>query len=107
MEVKINTKNDNKLLHRTELNGTLSFQGPTPSYKDLAKSLSNTLKTSEELIIVKHIYTDFGNQSATFEACAYENKEKLVNVERIKEEVKKEGETTSGEEAKPAEVASE
>ncbi len=98
MEVKIEKKTENTLLGRTEIEGSLTFTGPTPSYKDLTTSLSTSLKVAPEVVLIRHVYTSFGIQTAKFDALVYESKEKLENVEgnRVKKKAAQE---------KPAEAA--
>ena len=93
MDIKITAKRENKLLERAELEGEIGFTGATPSYEQLKKELSTHLKTDEATIAIKHVYTDFGNQKATFTANVYSTTDKLKAVEpKIKEKKAKEGE---------------
>lgn len=82
MEVKIVRKTENKLLHRVELAGNINFTGATPSHKELEEELSKLLKVKPEVIMIKHVYTNFGSQTARFEAFIYDSVEKLVSIER-------------------------
>ncbi|MBI4919623.1 hypothetical protein HY837_06840 [archaeon] len=99
MEVKIERKKENKLLGRTEVEGSLTFTGPTPSYKDLTASLSTSLKVAPEVVLLQHVYTAFGVQTAKFDALVYDSKEKLENVEgkRVKKKVEKPAEAAAAE----------
>lgn len=93
METKITNKTENKLLKRTEIEGTLAFQGATPSNKELAAELAKQLKTQEELIEIKKIDTKFGTMTASFKAHIYADKDTLMKTEPKKkvEEKKEEG----------------
>ncbi len=87
METKINSKKENKLLFRTEIEGELSFDKATPSYNELTKELSSKLKVEEDLVAVKNIKTSFGSSSAKFLANVYatkENKEKIELKKKVK-----------------------
>lgn len=81
MEVNVIEKQENKLLSRLEVKGSLKFQGPTPAYKDVQAELGKALKKDAELVVVRYIYTNFGSAGATFEAFAYDSKEALKSVE--------------------------
>ena len=88
MELKIIERKENPLLLRTEVKGTLSFTGPTPSFDMLKKTLSQDLKTGEDLIAVKEIYTKFGFPQADFRVNIYKTKEQLELIEPKKKERK-------------------
>ncbi len=81
MEVNVSGKQENKLLSRLEVKGKLTFQGPTPAYKDVQAELGKALKKDAELVVVRHVYTNFGSPGATFDAFVYDSKEALKNVE--------------------------
>jgi len=89
MQVKTKEKKENPLLLRTEVNGTITFTGATPNFDALKKELIKELKTTEDLIAVKGIYTKFGFPEATFRAYAYKTKEQLELIEPKKKEKKK------------------
>jgi len=84
MEVKFN---ENKLLHRKEVTGTLAFTGATPSNKEVQTKIAEHFKVTPEQVAVKHIYTDFGKTSAKFEANVYDSKEALDKLEPKKKAV--------------------
>ena len=43
MELEIKEKQENKLLNRLEVKGTLTFEGATPSNEQIRDSLASTL----------------------------------------------------------------
>ena len=81
MDIKITTKNENKLLGRTEITGEIGFTAATPSYPDLKKELATNLKVTEDVIAIKNIYTTFGDTKAKFSANIYPNADALKKIE--------------------------
>ena len=81
MDITIATNKENPLLKRREVQGTISFTGPTPTYPQLQQALAAQLKTKEDVIAIKNIYTQFGAPKATFFANVYETAEQLKKVE--------------------------
>ena len=81
MELHIKQDKKNALLHRKEVEGTLSYQGATPSNAQLTEALSKKFGVGADSIAVKHIYGSFGAQNATFDAHVYDSKEHLLKVE--------------------------
>lgn len=75
MKLTINEKKDNPFLERTEVNGETEFKGATLSKVQLIEALAQDLKTDAGLIIIKHIYTQFSQQKATFQALVYKSAE--------------------------------
>ena len=90
MEVSVKSKVDRPLLFRSELSGSVSFQGRTPSNDELRKSLASSLKCEESLVVVKRIDSSFGGLSAGFSAFVYKDRDSLAMVEPKKREKKKE-----------------
>jgi len=88
--MQIKKKKKNVLLSRDEYLISLPFSGPTPKKDDAKKKISEGLKVSPELVVVKHIYTSFGKQEAEISAYVYESVDILKKVEPVKKEVKKE-----------------
>ena len=81
MKLTIYEKKDNHLLERIEVSGDAEFEGATFSKAQLSEALASNLKTDSNLIIIKHIYTKFSQQKATFEALAYKTSEAKVKCE--------------------------
>ena len=73
MQITINEKKVNALLHRVEVSGSIVFEGATPSNNDVAAWLAKELKKDLSLVVVKNIYTGFGSQEATFSAFVYDS----------------------------------
>lgn len=90
MELNVASQKNQPLLGRKLVAGTLKFEKATPSYAEVKKDIAGKLKTSEEVIVVKNIYTNFGARTANFEAAVYDSPEALKSIELEKK--KKEGE---------------
>jgi len=102
MDLKISEQFENRLLHRKEVRGWVTFAGPTPSNADVQLQLATKLSTDKELVVVDHIYNTYGSQEAKIFAKAYEKKQFLDRYEpKTKAPKKKEG---APEDAAPAEA---
>ena len=106
MKIEITEKNENVLLERTDLKGTVDFEGVTPSNNEVAAAIASNLGVEQGLIVVKGIYTQFSKQNGTFNAVAYKNVAALEKTERITKHLRKKAEADAkkDEEAKAAEV---
>lgn len=81
MEIKIEQNKENKLLHRKELTGEITFTGATPSNAQVKEEIAKKTGATADLIVMKHIYGAFGRGVASFEAYAYANKEAMDKIE--------------------------
>lgn len=81
MEINIVERNENSLLGRAELQGTISFTGATPAYPQIKQALATQLKVKEEVIAIKQVLTEFGVQRAKFVVYVYETPEQLQKIE--------------------------
>ena len=106
MKITIQEKKENPLLNRTEVKGSIEFDDITPSNVKLAESLAKETKKDINLIVVKSIYTNFGQKLADFEAIIYDNMEAKDKIEMLTKHIKKkmEEDNKKVEEAKAAEV---
>ena len=106
MKITIQEKKDNPLLNRTEVKGGIEFNDITPSNVKLAESLAKETKKEVNLIVVRSIYTNFGQKLADFEAIIYDNKEAKDKIEMLTKHIKKkmEEDRKKSEEAKAAEA---
>lgn len=103
------SKEERPLLGRTDVQASISFEGATPSRKDVRKDVAKALGEKIEHVIVKTIKTGYGGQSAHVEAAVYKNLDDAKALEHksrmakheIKEEPKEEA--PAQEEAAPAE----
>ena len=95
MDLKIVKKKDNPLLSRKEIELETSFFGEaTPKKEDIKKKIASVEKADEKLVVVKHVFNEFGAGKANVLAYVYTSEEELK-----KTELKKRGKKG----AKPAE----
>jgi len=90
MEITIKEEKNNPYLKRKEIFGTMTFTAATPSNEETKKKLAEMTKSNADLIIIKHIYTQFGSQKAKFTAHIYENEDIKKKIEPKKKVKKKE-----------------
>ena len=81
MEVSISSKKEKALLGRIEIQGEVSFKGATPSRSEVRKKLAEQLGSSEELIVLRRMETDFGRRKAEISANLYSDKAVLEKTE--------------------------
>ncbi len=100
--MKILKQDFNPLLERKQVEVDVEHKGKkTPTKRKVKKLISEHFKASEDLIVVKHIYTEFGDGISRIFAYVYENKDFFNSVEVIrKKKKKKEVKTEAKEEAK-------
>ncbi|MBS3169790.1 hypothetical protein J4210_04860 [Candidatus Woesearchaeota archaeon] len=89
MQLTIQEKVENVLLDRTSVRGEVTFEKATPSNNELAEALSKQLKVEGSSVVVKHIYTQFGHQKASFEAVAYKTPEARQQIEKTTKHLRK------------------
>ncbi|MDD5086806.1 MAG: hypothetical protein PHV16_03570 [Candidatus Nanoarchaeia archaeon] len=100
--MEILEKNEQSLLSRTEVIAKDSYTGSTPSRESIKERLAKALNADKGLLVVKHIYPEFGFGTAKIIAYLYSTKESMNEIEpeyslKRGEKNKKE----SKEEAKP------
>ena len=82
MDLNVLGQKDNILLSRKEVTAELSFFGAkTPSKEEVKKKLSEKLKVSENLIVVKSIDGKFGSPTAKVLAYSYLSEGDLKRIE--------------------------
>ncbi|MFC1690900.1 30S ribosomal protein S24e [Nanoarchaeota archaeon] len=104
MEIELLKERDTPLLSRKRLTFSVNYDKSTPSRIDLRKEIAKKIKAEEKFVILKHIYTRFGQQWAKVIAHVYNNEEelnkfenkKLVAKHSGKKEEKAETETAKG-----------
>lgn len=89
MNITINAKHENPLLHRVEVQGVVAFEGATPSNTQVVEALASQLKADASHIVLRHIYTKFSKHEAKFEAVAYNSAEARKKAERLTPQQKK------------------
>lgn len=61
----------------------------TPKNEEIKKEISNFLKIPEELIFIRHIYTNYGTPTSKIIIHAYKTKEDLNSIEFKKKKPRK------------------
>lgn len=79
--MEILTNKENPLFNRKEVIGTIHSE-IVPNKKELAKLLSEKLKSSEDAIKIRSLKGKFGQKIFTFDAHVYHNKEGMDSVEK-------------------------
>jgi len=97
MKIEVMKENENKLLHRKDLEIVVRDISVTPSKKELVASIAANLGVSESAMVLGSVYQEYGKKEAFCTAKIYESEEWKKNVE-LKPKVKKvEGEAKEGE----------
>lgn len=119
MEIKIESKRNNPLLNRTEVQFTVKHEGEgTPNREIIRNELADKLNAKKENIIINNISSGFGNQETTGYAKVYTSlkhskglerkhfliRNKIITEEKKTDEKKKE-EKPSAPEEKPEETS--
>ncbi|HLD39927.1 MAG TPA: hypothetical protein VJB13_02195 [Candidatus Nanoarchaeia archaeon] len=89
MNITINTKHENPLLHRVEVQGVVTFDGATPSNAQMVEALAQQMKTDASHIVLRHIYNKFSKHEAKFEAVSYASADARKKAERLTPQQKK------------------
>ncbi|GEM_PF-1566060 len=79
--MQIVEKKEYPLLSRTEIIAKESYTGATPSRDTIRRILAEKLNAKNELIVIKHIYPEFGSGNAKIIAYLYSNKKDMEIVE--------------------------
>jgi len=86
------------LLNLKKVQGTITFEGKTPSNQDLKEEIATKTKADLSLIQIQHIYTGYREQTANFTANIYKDqvtknkfltKKEKAQVKKDKEEAAK------------------
>lgn len=89
MNITIQHKNENPLLHRVEVEGVVAFEGATPSNAQVVEALASQLKADASHIVLKHIYNKFSKHEAKVEAVVYSSVDARTKAERLTPQQKK------------------
>lgn len=96
--MKILQKKQLELLPRIEITAEEEHNTkPTPSKSSIQEGLSKELKIDQDLIVIKHIYSGFGEGKSKIIAYAYKDKASLKRIEAQKRELKENAEKKSKE----------
>ena len=89
MNITINTKHENPLLNRVEVEGVVAFDGATPTNAQMVEALAHQMKTDASQVVLRHIYNKYSKQEAKFEGVVYASAEARKKVERLTPQQKK------------------
>ncbi|ABR55324.1 Ribosomal protein S24e [Methanococcus vannielii SB] len=78
MDIKIISDKNNPLLHRREVKFLATFDGATPSIKDVKVKLVAILNAKKEMLVIDTLDQEFGKLEAKGYAKIYED-EKIMN----------------------------
>ncbi len=81
MEIDIVKIAETPLLSRKRVTAWASYTGATPPRPVLRKELAKKAKAKENLVVVRHIYTRFGEQRAKLIAHIYEDEKIMLTLE--------------------------
>jgi ribosomal protein S24E len=106
MELHTIKEKDMKLLSRKRVVLMLDSGGATPSRKQLIKELAKKYKVSEEVVVIRHVYPQFGSKNAKLIVHIYDDKEKKAMFEHqnLLKKHAPEAKPAEAEPAKPAEA---
>ncbi len=100
---------DMKLLSRKRVTLIRDNKGATPSRQQLISEVASQFKVKEELVIIKHVYSQFGENKTKLIVHIYNDKDKMKLFEHAnllkKHEKKAEPKKEAAEEKAPAEPA--
>ncbi|MGM5482108.1 MAG: 30S ribosomal protein S24e [Nanobdellota archaeon] len=82
MEIEITKEKETPLLSRKRITAWAHHEKATPSRKEVLSQLAKKAKTKPELVIIKHIYTRFGETNMKIIAHVYKDRETLEKLER-------------------------
>lgn len=81
MEVYVEKERHNPLLKRREVYCRLSFEGKTPSRKEVRAKIAGLMNAEPERVVVDYIKTEFGKTEASCYVKIYETVEDLQKIE--------------------------
>lgn len=109
MDIEIVKQKETPLLSRKRVTAKITAEAATPSRLKIRDELAKKLKVDPSLVIIKHLYSQFGDKTVKIIANLYEKRELLEKFEHkklvAKHQEKQEGTTEAKEtkaEAKPA-----
>lgn len=77
MKFEILKERDMKLLSRKRVSLMIDNKGATPSRLELLEGLAEKFKTKPELIVIKHIYSQYGKRKTKLIVNIYKDKKKM------------------------------
>jgi ribosomal protein S24E len=89
MNLQIVEQKMNPLLSRKEIKARLTYDKATPSKDELKKQIASGMKTSADLLVIKHIYPAYGDRRAEVLFYLYDTPESVKKIEGEKKTKKK------------------
>jgi ribosomal protein S24E len=78
MELHTLKEKEMNLLSRKRISLMIDTDGATPSRLDLLKAVSKKFGVHEDLVVIKHIYPQFGKKNAKLIVHIYQDKDKMA-----------------------------
>ncbi len=82
MEIEITKEADNQLLMRKEVSFRLKHEGASPGRAEARNVLIKELRSTQNLLVIDRMKTEFGKRETVGYAKVYENEDRLREVER-------------------------
>ena len=73
MEVEITKKTEFPMMGRVQVEAKVTFDQATPKVPDVANGIAQKIKSEASLVVVNHLYSDFGRRTAVAHAYAYKD----------------------------------
>lgn len=94
MEMQILKEKETPLLSRKRVTLELEAAKETPARAELVKAVAEKVKAKQELVIIKHVYSQYGNKTVKIIAHVYKDAKEMEKIEGQyllkKHEIKKE-----------------
>ncbi|MDK2892027.1 30S ribosomal protein S24e [Methanohalophilus sp.] len=103
MDINITEDKFNSLLNRREVHFNVTFEGPTPSRKDVKLKMAALLNCSPQLVIIQSLNNLYGKEEVLGYAKIYDSEDRMKEIE--KEYVLKRNELPEEEPVEAAEEA--
>jgi ribosomal protein S24E len=81
MDIEVLKKNHEPLMHRSQFEAKVVFEGKTPSRVDMIKSLCAKLSSKESMTIIRKINTDYGSERAILSGYVYDDEKVMQKLE--------------------------
>jgi len=103
VELKVIEKKENPIMSRTEFVLEGVSDGATPSYDSIKKKIAGQFKANEDMVVVKHVYPQFGTVKFKVIVNIYSDKAVMNKVEPENVEKKEEKKPSESSKEKPQE----
>lgn len=81
MTLQLLKEKETPLLARRRLTVLATFEKATPSRAELRKTIAALAKADEQFVLIKHIFTKFGNPQAKVICHIYQNEQDMRKLE--------------------------